>query len=106
MTAAAGGSPDIDEAVERLRAGGLVAFPTETVYGLGADATQAAAVERVFAVKRRPLGHPLIVHLRRRRCSWTGGRRRCRPPPGAWPTPTGPGRSRSSSSAPDGCPTS
>ena len=40
VTPAAGGSPDIDEAVERLRAGGLVAFPTETVYGLGADATQ------------------------------------------------------------------
>ena len=63
MTAAAGEAPDIDEAVERLRAGGLVAFPTETVYGLGADASQAAAVERIFAVKRRPLGHPLIVHL-------------------------------------------
>ena len=40
VTPAAGGTPDIDEAVERLRAGGLVAFPTETVYGLGADASQ------------------------------------------------------------------
>jgi L-threonylcarbamoyladenylate synthase len=46
-----------------LRAGGLVAFPTETVYGLGADATNADAVRRVFAVKARPADHPLIVHL-------------------------------------------
>jgi L-threonylcarbamoyladenylate synthase len=46
-----------------LRAGGLVAFPTETVYGLGADAANEAAVRRVFAVKGRPAGHPLIVHL-------------------------------------------
>ncbi len=63
MTAAPGETPGIEEAVERLRAGGLVAFPTETVYGLGADASQAAAVERIFAVKGRPLGHPVIVHL-------------------------------------------
>jgi L-threonylcarbamoyladenylate synthase len=46
-----------------LRAGGLVAFPTETVYGLGADATNPAAVARVFSCKGRPVGHPLIVHL-------------------------------------------
>jgi L-threonylcarbamoyladenylate synthase len=46
-----------------LRGGGLVAFPTETVYGLGADATSAAALERLFAVKGRPRSHPLIVHL-------------------------------------------
>lgn len=46
-----------------LRAGGVVAFPTETVYGLGADAENAAAVERIFAVKGRPPAHPLIVHL-------------------------------------------
>jgi L-threonylcarbamoyladenylate synthase len=46
-----------------LREGGLVAFPTETVYGLGADATNEAAVRRIFAVKGRPAGHPLIVHL-------------------------------------------
>ena len=50
-------------AVEILRRGGLVAFPTETVYGLGADATNRKAVERVFAVKGRPRSHPLIVHL-------------------------------------------
>ena len=46
-----------------LREGGLVAFPTETVYGLGADATNAAAVGRIFRVKGRPADHPLIVHL-------------------------------------------
>ena len=46
-----------------LAGGGLVAFPTETVYGLGADASNAAAVTRIFEVKGRPAGHPLIVHL-------------------------------------------
>lgn len=51
------------EAVTRLRAGGLVAFPTETVYGLGADARNAAAVARIFSMKGRPADHPLIVHL-------------------------------------------
>jgi L-threonylcarbamoyladenylate synthase len=61
-------SPDdlsavLDEAVRVLRQGGLVAFPTETVYGLGADATNARAVGRIFAAKGRPEGHPLIVHL-------------------------------------------
>lgn len=50
-------------AAEHLRAGELVAFPTETVYGLGADATNAAAVARVFAVKDRPFFDPLIVHV-------------------------------------------
>ena len=54
---------DIQRAVEILRAGGLVAFPTETVYGLGADAENATAVAQIFAAKGRPLGHPLIVHL-------------------------------------------
>jgi L-threonylcarbamoyladenylate synthase len=54
---------DIASAVEVLRRGGLVAFPTETVYGLGADASNAAAVERIFAVKGRPRTHPVIVHL-------------------------------------------
>ncbi|GAB2764559.1 L-threonylcarbamoyladenylate synthase [Streptomyces bullii] len=47
-----------------LRAGGLVAFPTETVYGLGANAEDSAAVARVFQVKGRPPSHPLIVHIR------------------------------------------
>ncbi|MFD0480837.1 L-threonylcarbamoyladenylate synthase [Nonomuraea thailandensis] len=46
-----------------LRGGGLVAFPTETVYGLGANAADGAAVTRVFQAKARPPSHPLIVHL-------------------------------------------
>ena len=54
---------DIQRAVSVLRAGGLVAFPTETVYGLGADASNAAAVRRIFEVKGRPAAHPVIVHL-------------------------------------------
>ncbi|MCB5167321.1 threonylcarbamoyl-AMP synthase [Streptomyces bambusae] len=54
---------DIEEAVGVLRAGGLVALPTETVYGLGANAEDAAAVARIFHVKGRPPTHPLIVHI-------------------------------------------
>src|SRR6266568_1917440 len=53
----------MERAVEILRAGGLVAFPTETVYGLGADASNAAAVERIFTAKGRPSTNPLIVHV-------------------------------------------
>jgi L-threonylcarbamoyladenylate synthase len=53
----------IADAVAVLRAGGLVAFPTETVYGLGADAAKPQAVRRLFAVKGRPPDHPLIVHI-------------------------------------------
>ena len=53
----------IERAAELLRAGRLVAFPTETVYGLGADATNAAAAEGIFAAKGRPHSDPLIVHL-------------------------------------------
>jgi L-threonylcarbamoyladenylate synthase len=53
----------IREAAARLRAGELVAFPTETVYGLGADATNAVAVASIFAVKQRPAFDPLIVHV-------------------------------------------
>ena len=56
---------DVDAAAARLRDGGLVALPTETVYGLGADAEQPGAVARVYAVKGRPADHPLIVHLAR-----------------------------------------
>jgi L-threonylcarbamoyladenylate synthase len=48
-----------------LRAGGLVAFPTETVYGLGADARNAEAIRRLFTAKGRPADHPVIVHLAR-----------------------------------------
>lgn len=53
----------IDHALEVLRNGGLVAIPTETVYGLAADARNETAVRRVFAAKGRPADHPLIVHL-------------------------------------------
>ena len=53
----------VDHALEVLRSGGLVAIPTETVYGLAADARNEAAVRRVFAAKGRPADHPLIVHL-------------------------------------------
>jgi len=52
-----------DRAVALLRAGELVAFPTETVYGLGADASNPEAVHKIFAAKHRPTNHPLIVHL-------------------------------------------
>jgi L-threonylcarbamoyladenylate synthase len=54
---------DIDEAVAVLRRGGLVAFPTETVYGLGADAANTDALARLYRVKGRPADHPVIVHL-------------------------------------------
>jgi L-threonylcarbamoyladenylate synthase len=53
----------VARAAAALRAGRLVAFPTETVYGLGADARNAAAVRAVFAAKGRPADHPLIIHL-------------------------------------------
>ncbi len=54
---------DVRRAAEILRAGGLVAFPTETVYGLGADASNAKAVARLYATKGRPADHPVIVHF-------------------------------------------
>lgn len=54
---------EMAHAVAVLGAGGLVAFPTETVYGLGADASNDDAVRRIFALKGRPSGHPLIVHI-------------------------------------------
>jgi L-threonylcarbamoyladenylate synthase len=56
-------SDSIQRAASVLRAGGLVAFPTETVYGLGADATNAEAVQKIFAAKGRPGTNPLIVHV-------------------------------------------
>ncbi|HVY63091.1 MAG TPA: L-threonylcarbamoyladenylate synthase [Planctomycetota bacterium] len=55
--------PEIAQAVAILRRGGLVALPTETVYGLGADAANPDAVRRIFAAKGRPADHPVIVHL-------------------------------------------
>jgi len=54
---------EIDRAVEALRDGDVIAFPTETVYGLGADAQNPEAVRKVFELKGRPATHPLIVHL-------------------------------------------
>lgn len=54
---------EIEKAAAILRSGGLVAFPTETVYGLGADASNTTAVRRIFAAKGRPADHPLIVHI-------------------------------------------
>jgi L-threonylcarbamoyladenylate synthase len=52
----------IEKAASILKNGGLVAFPTETVYGLGADATNQEAVEKIFTVKKRPASNPLIIH--------------------------------------------
>jgi len=56
-------NPEVRRAAEILGRGGLVAFPTETVYGLGADASSADAVARLYRVKRRPVDHPVIVHF-------------------------------------------
>src|SRR6266436_454816 len=53
----------VQDAAERIRGGELVAFPTETVYGLGANALDAAAVQRIFVAKGRPASDPLIVHI-------------------------------------------
>lgn len=64
MSRVVAATPDaIARAASLLRAGGLVAFPTETVYGLGADARNAGAVRRIFAAKGRPASNPLIVHV-------------------------------------------
>jgi len=54
---------DIKKAAKAIKDGHLVAFPTETVYGLGADATDEKAVSRIYSVKGRPTDHPLIVHI-------------------------------------------
>jgi len=54
---------EIKKAAKALKDGHLVAFPTETVYGLGADATNEKAVSRIYSVKGRPINHPLIVHI-------------------------------------------
>lgn len=56
-------STDIRQAARMLESGGLVAFPTETVYGLGADAENPAAVANIYAAKGRPANHPVIVHV-------------------------------------------
>ena len=57
------GRPGVLRAAEFLRGGGTVAFPTETVYGLGANALDAEAVAKIFAAKERPGWDPLIVHV-------------------------------------------
>ncbi len=54
---------EIDRAVMKLLSGKLVVFPTETVYGLGADAEQPSAVKEIFKLKNRPIGHPIIIHI-------------------------------------------
>lgn len=54
---------EIERAAAVLRAGGVVAFPTETVYGLGADASNADAIAKIYALKGRPSDHPVIVHV-------------------------------------------
>jgi L-threonylcarbamoyladenylate synthase len=56
-------SGEVRKAADILRAGGLVAFPTETVYGLGADASNPEAIKKLYAVKRRSADHPVIVHF-------------------------------------------
>ncbi len=68
-------TPEVRRAAEILRAGGLVAFPTETVYGLGADASNADAVGRLYRVKGRPTDHPVIVHFdsMERALAWARG---------------------------------
>lgn len=63
LPTACAGDAEIALAVRRLLEGGLVAFPTETVYGLGADAENAQAVARIYAAKGRPSNHPVIVHI-------------------------------------------
>ncbi|HEY5899374.1 MAG TPA: L-threonylcarbamoyladenylate synthase [Burkholderiales bacterium] len=65
---------EVRRAAEILRRGGLVAFPTETVYGLGADASNAAAMKRLYEVKRRPPDHPVIVHFASAEQAFTWGR--------------------------------
>ena len=54
---------EIAAAAAVLKAGGVVAFPTETVYGLGAEVSHPSAIKRIFDIKRRPYDHPLIVHI-------------------------------------------
>ena len=58
---------DLDQAAEILKAGGLVAFPTETVYGLGADALNPEAAKKIYEAKGRPSDNPLIVHIARQK---------------------------------------
>lgn len=71
MRVVAADQAGIHEAVEELRAGRLIALPTETVYGLGADAGNRGAVQAIYSIKGRPAGHPLIVHVAdKRQAAW------------------------------------
>ena len=54
---------ELDEAASVLKSGGLVVFPTETVYGLGGDATDEDAAKKIYAAKNRPSDNPLIIHI-------------------------------------------
>jgi L-threonylcarbamoyladenylate synthase len=65
---------EVRRAADILRRGGLVAFPTETVYGLGADASNPSAVARLYSVKRRPAEHPVIVHFASSDSAFSWGR--------------------------------
>ncbi len=65
------GADQLDEAADLLARGGVVAFPTETVYGLGANAADADAVAKIYEAKGRPIGHPLIVHVGTADAAWT-----------------------------------
>lgn len=67
-------SPEVQRAAAILKRGGLVAFPTETVYGLGADASRREAVARLYAAKRRPADHPVIVHFASARAAFEWAR--------------------------------
>ena len=68
----------IRQAGQILKRGGLVTFPTETVYGLGADALNEDAAAKIYAAKGRPSDNPLIVHITERKC-WMPLSRRCHP---------------------------
>jgi tRNA A37 threonylcarbamoyladenosine synthetase subunit TsaC/SUA5/YrdC len=90
----------VQAAVGLLQAGELVAFPTETVYGLGADAGNDAAVGRIFAAKGRPSDHPLIVHVPTRRPS-RASHPGCPRWPGGWSTRSGPAPDVDPAAAPE-----
>ena len=78
--------------MQALRDGELVAFPTETVYGLGAHAGYPAALRRVFELKGRPTTHPLIVHLDSAALPDALGARGARGGRTSWPSASGPDR--------------
>ena len=80
----------IEAAARCLGQGGLVAFPTETVYGLGADARNGEAIARLYAAKGRPSFNPLIAHVGSPQPRGRSGA--SMPPPKSSPPPSGPGR--------------